>query len=322
MTPMTRFVLRRLGQGLVVLWLITVLVFAIFFIAPNNVARALAGKQASPDTIALVDQRLGLSQPLWKQYETFVWRAVHGDLGHDYYHGRAVTSVIMSDLPPTLSLAVGATVLALTLGLVSGIVSARRPGSAADRSVTVAALFFYSMPAFLLGVLLLYLLYFRLTIAGFDWFPPGGYIPLTQDPVQWLRHMILPWLTLALVFAAVYARLTRGSVLDVLGEDYIRTARAKGLTERRVVYRHALRSGVGPVVTEFGIDLGGLIGGAILVETVFSLGGLGQESVTAINQQNLPVILGIVLFASASVVVANILVDLAYAWLDPRVRPH
>ena len=226
----------------------------------------------------------------------------------------------MTHIPPTLSLALGAAILALVLGVLSGVASARRPGSMRDRALTVTALVFYSIPSFLLGVVLLYVLYYRLTIAGATWFPPGGYVPLTEDPREWLRHLILPWLTLALVYAATYARLTRASMLDVLGEDYVRTARAKGLSERRVTYRHALRSGITPVTTQFGIDLGGLIGGAILVEFVFSIDGLGKESVSAIEQQNLPVIVGIVLFASAAVVIANILVDIAYAWLDPRVQ--
>jgi len=208
----------------------------------------------------------------------------------------------------------------MALGVFSGIVSAAHPRTIADRTLTGFALFFYSMPSFLLGLLLLYLLYYRLTLAGLHWFPPGDYVPLTQDPSSWAQHMALPWVTLALLLAATYTRLTRGSMLDVLGEDYIRTARAKGLAERRVVYRHALRSALTPVVTQFGIDLGQLIGGVVVTETVFSLPGLGKTAVDAIGQQDLPVIVGVVLVASAAVVVANIVVDLAYAVLDPRVR--
>jgi peptide/nickel transport system permease protein len=176
------------------------------------------------------------------------------------------------------------------------------------------------MPSFFLGIMLLYFLYFKLTLAGFKWFPAGGYSPLSQGAGPWFQHMILPWLTLALVLAATYTRLTRSSMLDVLGEDYIKTARSKGLRERRVVYRHALRSALTPVVTQFGIDLGQLIGGVVITETVFSLPGLGKTAIDAINQQDLPVIIGIVLFASACVVVANIVVDIVYAMLDPRVR--
>ncbi len=317
---MTRFLVRRTLLGLVVLWLISVLVFTIFYVAPHDVARTLAGRQATPQTVELIRHRLGLDQSLLHQYWTFVTNALHGDLGYDYYHGVAVTSIIADAIPKTLSLALGASVLWLSLGVLNGVLSAVRPRSLADRSLTAASLFFYSMPTFLLGLLLLYFVYYRLTVAGFAWFPAGGYVPLTEDPLGWARSLVLPWLTLALVLAATYTRLTRGALLDVLGEDYIRTARAKGITERRVTLVHGLRSALTPVATQFGIDLGGLIGGVVVVETVFSIDGLGREAITAINQQDLPVIIGIVLFASTAVVVANILVDVAYAVLDPRVR--
>ncbi|WP_020576600.1 ABC transporter permease [Actinopolymorpha alba] len=319
---MARFLIRRVFLGAIVLLLITMMVFAIFFVAPNDVARTLAGRQATPETIALIQQRLGLDQPVWKQYLTFLWNALHGNLGYDYYHQVPVTTIITQALPATVSLAVGAAVIWMLLGVLNGVVSAVHPRSVADRALTGFALFFYSMPTFLLGLLLLFFLYFQLSLAGFPVFPAGGYIPLTENPVEWFRHLILPWLTLALVLAATYTRLTRGSMLDVLGEDYIRTARAKGLTERRVVYRHGLRSALTPVVTQFGIDLGQLVGGVVVTETVFSIDGLGKTAVDAINQQDLPVIIGIVIFAATAVIIANLLVDLAYAVLDPRVRPH
>jgi peptide/nickel transport system permease protein len=319
---MGRFLLRRLLLGAFVLVLISMGVFGLFFVAPNNVARTLAGRQATPETIALIEQRLGLDQPVWRQYLDFCWNALHGDLGFDYYHQVPVTTLIAQALPPTLSLAAGAAVIWLLIGVFSGVVSAVRPRSWADRALTGFALFFYSMPTFLLGLLLLFFLYFELTLVGVPIFPAGGYVPLSESPWEWFRHLLLPWITLALVLAATYTRLTRGAMLDVLGEDYIRTARAKGLTERRVVYRHGLRSALTPVVTQFGIDLGQLVGGVVVTETVFSIDGLGKTAVDAISQQDLPVIIGIVLFASAAVVVANILVDVAYAVLDPRVRLH
>ncbi|MBO0810976.1 MAG: ABC transporter permease [Microlunatus sp.] len=319
---MIRFLIRRTLLGILVMWLITVGVFGLYFIVPSDVARTLAGRQATPQTIALIKHRLGLDQPIWLQYWHFVSHAVRGDLGYDYYHQVAVTHIIAQALPITVSLAVGASILWLALGVYSGIVSATHPGSIADRSLTVFALFFYSMPSFYLGLLLLFALYFRLTMAGHAWFPPGGYAPFAAGPLEWGRHLILPWVTLALVLAATYTRLTRGSMLDVLGEDYIRTARSKGIGEGRVTYRHALRAALTPVVTQFGIDLGQLIGGVVVTETVFSLPGLGYTAIQAINQQDLPVIIGIVLFASAAVIVANILVDIGYAVLDPRVRVH
>ncbi|GAB3445753.1 ABC transporter permease [Phycicoccus ginsengisoli] len=319
---MVRFLVRRTALGVLVLWLITVAVFGLFFVAPNNVARTLAGRQATPDVVALIQHRLGLDQPLWKQYLSFVGNAVRGNLGYDYYHQVPVTTIMADALPITISLVIGAAVLWLGLGVFNGVVSAVRPRSFTDRALTAFSLVFYSMPTFLLGLLLLYFLYFRLTLAGHATFPAGGYAPFTGGVTTWLQHMALPWVTLALVSAATYTRLTRASMLDVLGEDYIRTARSKGVPERRVVVRHGLRAALTPVVTQFGIDVGTLLGGVVVTETVFSLPGLGKTAIDAINQQDLPVIIGIVLFASAAVVVANIVVDLAYAVLDPRVRLH
>ena len=319
---MLRFLLRRILHGAVIMWLISVIVFALFFIAPNDVARRMAGRQATPQTIALARARLGLDKPLLDQYGTFVWRALHGNLGYDFFHQIPVTSIITSALPKTLSLALGASLLWLVFGVTNGVISAVRPRSFADRSLTTFSLVFYSMPDFLLGLLLLYFVYYKWTLAGHAWFPPGGYVPITQDPGRWAQSLVLPWITLALLLTAAYTRLTRSSLLEVLGEDYIRTARSKGISERRVVYRHGLRSALAPVLTQFGIDLGTLVGGVVIVETIFSIDGLGREAIIAFNDQNLPVIAGIVLFGTFAIIVANILVDLLYAVLDPRLRPN
>ena len=204
----------------------------------------------------------------------------------------------------------------------SGVVAAVRPRSLVDRGANIAALFFYSMPAFLLGVVFLYFLFFRLHLAGVGFFPASGYVALTSNPIEWARHLLLPWITVALVTAAAYTRLTRSSMIDVLGEDYIRTARAKGLRERRVIYRHALRSALTPVITQFGIDLGTLLGGVIIVENIFGLPGLGQLAIQSVANQDQPVIIGTVVVASTCIVLANIAVDLGYALLDARVRAH
>jgi len=206
------------------------------------------------------------------------------------------------------------------LGVGAGLVAATRRQSRIDRALTGAALGFYSMPTFLLGQLLLYFLFFRLYMAGFELFPPGSYVAFSDNPFQWARFLILPWLSVALVTAATYSRLTRSAMLDVMEEDYIRTARAKGLTERRIIYRHALRSSLAPVVSQFGIDLGAVMGGAIVTEVVFGLPGLGREAVLAITTQDLPVIMGITILSAALVVAANLLVDLVHALIDPRIR--
>jgi peptide/nickel transport system permease protein len=318
---MLRFLLRRTLLGLLVLWIVSGAVFVLFFVTPHNPARTIAGRLATPQTMALVNHRLGLDQPLLQQYGSFVWRLLHGDLGYSYYSSAPVRDLLFSRLPVTASLALGAAVLWLLLGVGVGVVAARRPRSLADRGGTLFVLTGLSMPTFLLGLLLIYFLFFRLHLAGIDFFPAGGYVPLTQDPAGWAQHLILPWTTLAVVIAATYSRLTRSSLLEVLGQDYIRTARSKGLSEERVVYRHGLRSALTPVLTQLGIDIGTLLGGVIVTEQVFGLPGLGQLAWQSVTTQDLPVIIGTVLVASVFIVVANLLVDLGYALLDPRVRP-
>jgi peptide/nickel transport system permease protein len=320
-----RFLIRRILLGLLVVWLMTVTVFLIFFIGPGPgaVARTLAGREATPAQVAEVAQRLLLDRPVYVQYGHFGWLLLHGNLGYDYYNGQSVNSIIAAAFPITLSLVIGASILWLSMGVLSGVISAVKTRSAYDRMFTTLALLFYSMPTFVLGFLLILGLYYELTIHHANVFPaPGTWVPFSQNPLQWARGLILPWLTLALVSAATYTRLTRGSMLDVFGEDFIRTARSKGMTERRVILRHNLRASMTPVVTQFGLDIGVVIGGAIITEAVFGLPGLGYTAVSAISQQDLPVVIGVVIIASAGVIVANMLVDILYAVLDPRVRLH
>lgn len=317
---MLRFLVRRTLLGAVVVWVISVIVFALFFLAPRNVARKLAGRQADTATVELIREDLGLDRPALEQYGDFLSRLLHGDLGYSYYSDEPVVDKIQEALPVTLSLAIGAAVIWVVLGVGIGVLAALLPRSLVDRGATMLALLFYSMPTFLLGLLLLYFLFYRLHLAGIDWFPAATYVPLTEDPAQWARHLVLPWTTLALVLAGTYIRLTRGSMLDAMGEDYIRTARSKGIRERRVVVRHGLRAGMTPVVTQFGIDFGTLIGGVLITEQVFGLHGLGFMAVTAVVQGDLPVVIGVMMLASVFTVVANMAVDLSYAVLDPRVR--
>jgi peptide/nickel transport system permease protein len=338
---MVRFLIRRIFLGLFVLWVVSMAVFYLFFglnsSGPNAVASRICGKQCTPQQINAVKERLHLNAPLPKQYFYFLFGypgtddpnglprnhgILHGDLGYSYVNQQSVNTTIEEAFPITLSLAVGSAVLWLAMGLASGIWSAIRPRSLLDRFFTFLALFFYSMPTFVLGVILLLLLFYQLTVHGVSWFPAGGYISLTDNPAEWARHMLLPWFTLAAVTSAAYTRLTRGSMLDVLGEDYIRTARAKGLTERRVVFRHGLRAALTPIVTQFGIDLGTLLGGAIITEQVFNLPGLGFQAVRAITSNDLPIIIGVVVIATTAIVIANLIIDILYAVLDPRVRLH
>lgn len=310
-----RFLIRRILTGVLVMWIVTTCVFLLFFATSRDPAARFAGKSATPATLALLRHRMGLDQPLPLQYWHFVTRLLSGDLGYSYATRSPVGEMIQGSLQITASLVVGGALLWLVTGVVTGTICATHARSALDRGVTVLVLVGISVPVFITALSLLYVFAFRLHV-----FPQAGYVPIQDDPVGWLRHLMLPWITAALLQSAVYTRLTRASLLDVLGEDYIRTARAKGLRQRRVVYRHALRSAVTPVITQFGIDLGGALSGALVTETVFGMPGLGHLSVDAMTAGDLPVIMAIVLLAACFIVAANITVDLVYAVLDPRVR--
>lgn len=319
---MARFLVRRTVTGLLVVWLISVIVFVLFFVAPHNVPALLLGKFAAQNQqlVQTVTHQLGLDQPIIVQYGHFLARALHGDLGYSYYSHQPVTTLIGQALPVTASLALGAAVIWLVLGVLIGVLSATRPRSLLDRAATLFALTGLSFPTFVLGLLLLFVFFYQLHLAGVNLFPGGDYVPLTTNPGQWALHLILPWITLAVATMATYVRLTRGQLVEVMGEDFIRTARAKGLREGRVIYRHGLRAALIPVVTQFGIDVATLLGGVIVTEQVFGLNGLGRMSVQAVTNSDEPVIIAVVLLAAVFVVVANIVVDLLYAVLDPRIR--
>jgi peptide/nickel transport system permease protein len=315
-----RFIVRRVLAGIVVLWVVSLAAFLLFFARPaDTVARQLAGRAATAQILAEVNKQLGLSQPILVQYWHFLVRVLHGNLGYSFFNGESVNTILLQDLPRTASVVVGGVVLWLIVGLGVGILSATRARSLFDRVATVGVLAGLSMPTFVLGQLLLLGVFLQLNKHGFTWVQ-NGYMGPTQSISGWIGHMILPWITLATVQAAVYSRLSRGSLLDTLGEDYIRTARAKGLSERRVIFKHAVRAALTPVVSQLGVDVGTLLGGVVVTEQVFGIGGIGQDSVTAIVQGNLPVIIGFVIIAALFVVVANIIVDVVYAILDPRVR--
>lgn len=316
---MPRFLLRRFLFGALVMLIVSIAVFVLFFVA-SDPATAFCGKTCTPDRLILIKRRLGLDHSYLHQYGSFLWKLLHGNLGYSFASQVSVNSKIAQGLPATASLAIGAAVLWLMMGIPIGITAATRPRSVRDRLSTVFALTGLSLPSFVVGLVLLNLFFYQLTVRGHRWFPPSGYISLTSDPFEWARHLILPWFTLAFITAATYARLTRGSMLEVLGEDYIRTARAKGLPERTVIYKHALRSALTPIVTLLGIDVATLLGGTVVTERLFGLQGIGQSALVAVQRSDLPVVLGTVLVAALFIVIANIIVDIVYAALDARVR--
>lgn len=314
------FFIRRVLTGIVVLWAVASGTFFLFFARPvQTVAHQLAGRTATPAVIQNVINQLGLNQPIMTQYWHFLDRLLHGNLGYSFFSQQSVNTMIKQDLPPTASLVVGGVILWLIAGLGVGILSATRARSLFDRGSTVLVLIGLSMPVFVVGELLIVAVFVPLNQHGFTWIQTQ-YAGPSQGLGVWTGHMLLPWISLAVVQAAIYTRLMRGQLLTTLGEDYIRTARAKGLSERRVIFMHGVRAALTPVVSQLGIDIGQLLGGVVVIEVVFGLQGLGQVAVAAIYQDDLPVIIGFVLVAAAFVVVANIVVDLVYAVLDPRVR--
>lgn len=314
------FLTRRILAGLLVLWLVSFLTFLLFFLRPANaVASEIAGKAPTPEILHLINARLGLNQPITVQYWNYLGRLVQGNLGYSFITSQSVNTIIAQDLPRTASVVFGGVVLWLLVGVSVGILSATRARSLFDRFTTVGVLAGLSLPTFVLGQLLLWAVFLQLTKHGFTWIQPG-YVGPTQSLSGWAGSMILPWITLATVSAATYSRLTRGSLIDTLGEDYIKTARAKGLSQRRVIFRHGVPAALTPVVSQLGIDIGALLGGVVVVENVFGINGLGYDTIHAVITGDLPVIMGFVLVGAAFVVAANILVDLCYALLDPRVR--
>jgi peptide/nickel transport system permease protein len=318
---MTRYIIRRLLWGVVLLVLVLALLFVIFRILPTaDPAKLRAGRIQNPKIIAEIRHDLGLDKSLPAQFWIYIKGIfLHFNLGYSYYSNAPVKELIFNRLPATLSLVLGGAVIWLFTGLSIGIISARRAGSKLDRAAMGTALVLVSAPEFWLGLLVLF--FFASDIGKVHIFPgAGSYVGLTTAPDKWFTSLIMPWVVVAAGTAAIYARLLRGSLIETMGEDYIRTARAKGLSERRVVLRHGLRSAINPIVTVLGIDIAVLLGSSVLVETVFDIPGIGRLNYIAITHSDFPVVQGTVLFAAMFVILANILVDIAYAYLDPRVR--
>ena len=327
---MTAYVIRRVLTGILILILLSMVTFLLFNALPAGPAALTCGKSCNPQTIEANRERLGLDMPLYVQYLEFVKGIFLGRtygsgtatfqcdapcLGYSFRKGEEVTPLILKALPTTIWLAAGAFALWLIPGVLLGIYASRRRGRWQERATLGAALVGYSFPSFFIGLLLLFFVVIR-----WQWLPYPSYVSPFEDPVQFFQTMILPWLTLALVYMAFYIRLTRNQLLETYSEDYIRTARAKGLTEGTVIRKHALRAGLTPIVTAAGLDLAGLLGGAIITESIFSLPGVGRLAVDAVVDADLAVITATVLLAGSFIIIANIVVDLLYAVIDPRVR--
>ncbi|MEA2242416.1 MAG: peptide/nickel transport system permease protein [Solirubrobacteraceae bacterium] len=313
---MARFVVRRVISMVAVLVAISVVTFAIFNVIPNSdPAVRLAGRNQTAGQLDAIRRQWGFDKPVYVQYVKTMEKIFTGDVV-SYTNQINVVDEIKQDLPATFSLAIGAAILWMAVAVAIGLYTAVRAGRFSDRFLTVLALIGISMPVFWIGALMNYYL-------GFKWkiFPNGGYVPLTQDPLQWAYHMIMPWTALSLLFIGVYSRVLRSNVLDTINDDYVRTARAKGLSERQVMVRHVLRNSLIPIVTLWGLDFAAVIGGgAILTETVFDLQGVGQYAADSIGQLDIPPVLTIVMFGAFFVVLLNTVVDILYAALDPRIR--
>jgi peptide/nickel transport system permease protein len=319
---MWRYIVRRLLWVVVVVLIITAFTFVIFFVMPpTDPAVQFAGRNPTPELIAEVRRQFGLDKPVWAQYALFLKNIFTGDeygwpgLGFSFVTRSSVRDLLLERLPVTVQLAVGAALVWLCIGIPIGIVSAIKRRSLLDRVSMLLALFFVSAPVFWLGLVALWVFWYQLGIS-----PGTGYVPIGQSFWGWLSHMILPWVVLALLFAAQYARMTRGNLIETMSQDYIRTARVKGLPEWKVILKHGVRAGLTPVVTLIGLDLGALLGGAVITETVFNLQGIGQWAAASVFQGDVPVVLAVTVVVTLAVTLMNMLVDIVYAYLDPKVK--
>jgi peptide/nickel transport system permease protein len=331
------FIVRRLIATVFLLIIVSIVTFAIFFWVPKlggettyGLATQYVGRNPTPAAVHQIEQQLGLNKPLYLQYWNYLKAIVVGEhynagpnsvycpppcFGYSFKNQQPVWPMMTSSIPVTLSLAIGASVLWLLGGIAIGVVSALKRGSFFDRLSMGTALAGVSLPIFFTGQIALLLFSYKWSI-----FPNVQYVSFTQNPLLWAKNLVLPWIVLAFLYAALYARLTRSGMLETMSEDYIRTARAKGLPERTVVVKHGLRAALTPIVTIFGLDLGLLLGGAIITEVTFSLHGLGLFTIEAISNQDFPEVMGVVMLAAFFIVIANMVVDILYAVVDPRVR--
>jgi peptide/nickel transport system permease protein len=319
---MVIYIARRLVWTIAVILVVLFVTFLVFFELPaGDPAIRFAGKQPSPDQIAEIRHRMGFDKPWPQQFADFTVNFVKGDeygwpgFGYDWVNNEPVLPQVEAGIPRTLCLIAGAALLWVTFGVLIGVISAVKRRSWIDRVAMSFALFGISAPVFWLGLMSLWIFWNKL-----HWIGGTGYIAFSEDPAGWFSHLIGPWIVLAMLYAAFYARVTRGNLLEALGEDYIRTARAKGLNETQVIFKHGLRASLTPIVTMFGLDIALLVGGPVITESVYNIRGLGFKTIDAARNQDLPLVIAVVLVASTAVAVANLVVDVVYAYLDPRVR--
>ncbi|HQT75843.1 MAG: peptide ABC transporter [Rhodospirillales bacterium 20-64-7] len=312
---MLSYVIRRVLSTIPVVLMVALFVFSLLYIAPGDPAAIIAGDQASPADVERIRASLGLDRPFLVRFGDWFWHVIHGDLGTSIFTNLPVTHMIAQRIEPTLSLMVLTLILSLSLAIPMGVIAAWKHGSWIDRLVMMTAVFGFSTPVFVIGYLLAYLFALRL-----DWLPVQGFSPIEQGFWPFLRTLILPSIALGMIYMALIARITRATMLDVLGQDYVRTAKAKGVGQRGILFVHALKNAAVPVVTVIGIGFAALIGGAVVTESVFAIPGLGRLTVDAILRRDYPVIQGVVLLFSFLYVLINLVVDLLYTLFDPRIR--
>ena len=309
------YIIRRLGATFIVMAVVALFVFSLLFLTPGDPAAVIAGDVATADDIKHIRAALGLDEPFLVQFGGWVWRLLHGDLGTSIFTNLPVTKLIGQRVPPTLSLTLLTFVIAVTIAVPVGIIAAAKAGTWTDRLVMGFSVFAFSVPVFVLAYLLISLFSIHL-----EWLPVQGYRPLSEGLWPWLSHLILPSIALGTVYVALIARITRAAMLDILSQDYIRTANAKGLASRAVLTRHALKNAGVPIITVIGIGVALLISGAVVTETVFAIPGIGRLTVDAILRRDYPIIQGVILIFSGIYVLINLLVDLSYRLFDPRMR--
>jgi peptide/nickel transport system permease protein len=312
---MTAYILRRVLATIPVMAIVAVFVFLLLHLAPGDPAAIIAGDNATAENIAAIRQRLGLDDPLYLQFGRWLWGLLQGDLGVSMFSNVPVLELIRQRMEPTISLALTSILFAVTLALTAGVFAAWKPGSVLDRCVMGFAVMGFSVPVFVVGYLMIFLFSIKL-----GWLPVQGYTPIALGLLPWLRHLAQPTVALGLAYVALIARITRASMLEVLAEDYIRTARAKGVATPGLLLKHALKNAAVPIVTVIGIGVALLISGVVITETVFNIPGIGRLTVDAIAKRDYPIIQGVIIVFSAVYVLVNLLVDMAYTLFDPRIR--